>query len=252
MGFQPPPELSTPPKLSLYSLPSKPPTLPPDGLTPPLNTVATIPFLWEEAPGKPRATDDPPKSKTVRSLDLPPRLTTTTTTTTTVSPMNNGVGIQIVPSPTTVLSGPYEGVLYGSNTLLESPEKAPVVCSKSKSKGKMRMPLRKLMRKDRSPVKFSSWRWDSLKDMEGGRMERSPSLKLCSWRWDSFRDMGGGGSLCSSFDDGQKAVDHSGDKLGKVTRKSSFTFAGDATNTSSFLTNMLGTFKKAMPWRSRR
>lgn len=75
--------LSTPPKLSLFSLPYKPPI--PDGLTPPLNTAAAIPFLWEEAPGKPRSivSGDPPKSKTVRSLDLPPRLAA-------LSPANNG------------------------------------------------------------------------------------------------------------------------------------------------------------------
>ncbi|KAI3691071.1 hypothetical protein L2E82_49288 [Cichorium intybus] len=89
------------------SLPTKPTTLP-DGPTPPPNTVATIPFLWEEAPGKPRptSTDDPPKSKAVRSLDLPPRDYTCNGT--------NSVGIEIILSSTTVLGGPYEGV-YTSN-----------------------------------------------------------------------------------------------------------------------------------------
>ena len=196
MGFQPPEfkqplSTCTPPKLSLYSLPSKPPTLP-DRLTPPLNTVAAVPFLWEEAPGKPRPThDDPPKSKAVRSLDLPPRLTAL---------VNN----EIIPSPTTVLSGSY---------VLGSPEKG-------KSKGKMRMPLRKLMR---SPEKFtSSWRWDA-----DGVHERSPSLNFCSWRWDSFRDIGGGAS------------NKSASNIGKVKRKNSFTFAADdATNTSSFLVSL--------------
>ncbi|KAI3756937.1 hypothetical protein L6452_04469 [Arctium lappa] len=251
MGFQSPenlnkqlPSLSTPPpKLSLYSLPK-----PPDhGLTPPLNTLAMIPFLWEEAPGKPRPTfthnnnnnNNPPKSNTVRSLDLPPRLTTTTTTTTTV----------IIPSPTTVLSGPYNEV--GSKTVLgSSPEK---ISSKGKTR---RTPLRMLMRKDRSsPVKFSSWRWDSGGDDRSVVMERSPSLKFCSWRWDSFRDMSGGGGGSSDGGGASSFDDRQNNKIGKaVTRKNSFTFAGaDATNnTSGFLANMYGTFKKAMPWKSRR
>ncbi|XP_076915032.1 uncharacterized protein LOC143574252 [Bidens hawaiensis] len=204
---------STPPKLSLFSLPSKPPL---DGLTPPPNTVATIPFLWEEAPGKPKcittstSTNDPPKSKTVRSLDLPPRLTT-------LSPNNI-----IVPSPTTVLGGPYE-----SNATLESCEKVVVgsnnVSKSNNIKGKIRMPLRKLMRKE--PVEFRSWRWDgeSFKDFGDGR---SPDIRFCSWRWDS------------------------GGKIRKVSRKNSFVF--DNGSTSSFLANMYGTLKLAMPWKSRR
>ncbi|KAI3705890.1 hypothetical protein L1987_76139 [Smallanthus sonchifolius] len=224
--------ISTPPKLSLFSLPSKPPTLP-DGLTPPCNTVAAIPFLWEEAPGKPRSTasDDPPKSKIVKSLDLPPRLAT-------MSPANNGknVGIEIIPSPTTVLGGPYEGV-YASNLAIESSEKEVVVSNNDKSKRKIRMPLRKLMRKERSPVRFRSWRWDrykdSFRDIDGGRGDRSPSARFCSWRWDSFRDMGGGGGdRGGSFD--------SGSKIGKVTRRHSFTF--DNGSTSSFLVRMSQNF----------
>ncbi|KAK1431608.1 hypothetical protein QVD17_08083 [Tagetes erecta] len=241
--------LSTPPKLSLFSLPYKPPI--PDGLTPPLNTAVAIPFLWEEAPGKPRSTlsGDPPKSKTVRSLDLPPRLVA-------LSPANNGnihrdklgnnVGIDVIPSPTTVLGGPYEGV-YASNLALESSsDKVVDGCESGKSKGKIRMPLRKLMRKDRSPVKMRSWRWgkDTLRDIDDGGADRSPSVRFCSWRWDSLRDVGGGGG-----GDGDGSFDSCG-KIGKVARKNSFTF--DNGSTSSFLATMYGNFKQAMPWRSRR
>ncbi|KAI3783834.1 hypothetical protein L1987_42922 [Smallanthus sonchifolius] len=245
--------ISTPPKLSLFSLPSKPPTLP-DGLTPPCNTVAAIPFLWEEAPGKPKSitSDDPPKSKIVRSLDLPPRLAT-------MSPANNGnnhrdklgknVGINIIPSPTTVLGGPYQGI-YASNLELDSSEKVVVVSNSDKSKGKIRMPLRKLMRKERSPVRFRSWRWDrykdSFRDIGGG--DRSPSIRFCSWRWDSSRDMGGGGG--SDGGRGGGGSFDSGSKIGKVSRRNSFTF--DNGSTSSFLANMYGILKQAVPWRSRR
>ncbi|KAL4557181.1 hypothetical protein LXL04_035353 [Taraxacum kok-saghyz] len=245
--------ISTPPKLSIFSLPSKPTTLL-DGPTPPPNTVATIPFLWEEAPGKPRTTttNDPPKSKAVRSLDLPPRLTATVGTT---SKITNVGGMEIIPSPTTVLGGPYEGV-YSSKSIMGSPEKVVVSSNSGKStKGKIRMPLRNLMRKERSPVKFSSSRWDS--------GDRSPySVKFCSWRWDSFRDIGGGksggvscggvgggGSLSSSFDDLQKSLD-SNSKITKVTKKNSFTFVNRTA--SGFLADMYGNFKHAMQWRSRR
>ncbi|KAI3508126.1 hypothetical protein L1887_23128 [Cichorium endivia] len=261
MGF-PAPEfrepISTPPKLSLFSLPTKPTTLP-DGPTPPPNTVATIPFLWEEAPGKPRptTTDDPPKSKTVRSLDLPPRLTTTVGAT---SNGTNSVGMEIIPSPTTVLGGPYEGV-YTSKSIMGSPEKVVVRSSSGKSKGKIRMPLRNLMRKERSPVKVNSWRWDSFSDIRDDRGDRSPSVKFCSWRWDSFRDMGGGksgsgggsggggGSISSSFDELQKSLD-SDTKIAKVTRKNSFSFVNGTS--SGFLADMYMTFKQAMRRRSRR
>ncbi|KAK9075234.1 hypothetical protein SSX86_003555 [Deinandra increscens subsp. villosa] len=252
----PAPELSTPPKLSLFSLPSKP--QPDVGVTPPVNALAAaVPFLWEEAPGKPRptaASDDPPKSKAVRSLDLPPRLAA-------FSPANNGnnrhrdklgnnVAVEIIPSPTTVLGGPYEGV-YASNIALESSEKMVVDNSNNKSdrnsnKGKSSMPLRKLMRKDRSPVKFRSWRWerDGFGDIDDGRSDRSPTVTFCSWRWDSFRDIGGGS------DGGRGGSFNSGCKIGKIARKNSFTFENGST--SRFLANMYGTLKQAIPWRSRR
>ncbi|CAL1404485.1 unnamed protein product [Linum trigynum] len=82
----------TPPKLSLFSLPAGvkgssssvrhcSPGPPPS--TPPINRLASVPFKWEEAPGKPR----PPRrldhhrhvtdgeSKVIdRCLELPPRL----------------------------------------------------------------------------------------------------------------------------------------------------------------------------------
>lgn len=99
MGSEPDVVPSSTPKLSLYSLPSKPPP-PPGSLTPPLHTVASIPFQWEEAPGKPRpvslATSNY-KSRAARCLDLPPRLLTERSRVTNIA------------SPTTVLEGPYEG-----------------------------------------------------------------------------------------------------------------------------------------------
>ncbi|KAL1813719.1 hypothetical protein ACET3Z_023784 [Daucus carota] len=74
-------------------------------LTPPLHSFVSIPFEWEEAPGKPRTTEAVntngkgcglPKSKTVRCLVPPPRLANVST-----SKVTN------MPSPTTVLDEPY-------------------------------------------------------------------------------------------------------------------------------------------------
>ncbi|XP_008806386.1 uncharacterized protein At4g00950 [Phoenix dactylifera] len=70
---------STPPKLSLYSLPSQRPE--PAGMaTPPLRVPVSVPFAWEEAPGKPRKERGPcdprpsPRPRWHRGLDLPPRM----------------------------------------------------------------------------------------------------------------------------------------------------------------------------------
>ncbi|KAG9448217.1 hypothetical protein H6P81_014345 [Aristolochia fimbriata] len=95
-------------KLSFYTLPNQSPE-PAGMLTPPLRPPASVPFLWEEAPGKPRSFsttgdgDGDGESEgdreglfsvgcRVRCLDLPPRL------------QNEA---SLVTSPTTVLDGPY-------------------------------------------------------------------------------------------------------------------------------------------------
>ncbi|KAK1366447.1 putative RWP-RK domain-containing protein [Heracleum sosnowskyi] len=92
------------PKLSLYHFPSKK-REPLGMLTPPMPSFASIPFKWEEAPGKPRTTAAAagtgtscalPKSKAVRCLVPPPRL------------MNVGTSkVTNMPSPTTVLDEPF-------------------------------------------------------------------------------------------------------------------------------------------------
>lgn len=92
------------PKLPLFSIPLNRACDTPGLATPPVNIAGSVPFLWEEAPGKPRISDEnkPPASKqnaegggggVVRCLELPPRL---------FFPAENE------PSPTTVLDGPYD------------------------------------------------------------------------------------------------------------------------------------------------
>ncbi|KAA8533590.1 hypothetical protein F0562_030976 [Nyssa sinensis] len=147
---QPELEANSTPKLSLYSLPSKPPE-PPGMLTPPLNTLASVPFQWEEVPGKPRACTtmitDSPKSKTAarRCLDLPPRLLTEAKVTS-------------MPSPTTVLDGPYVGRSL-SETL-----------SFSLGKGSFRSHEARMgggKRECKERWNFSSWSCGSLKENSG-------------------------------------------------------------------------------------
>ncbi|KAG9154667.1 hypothetical protein Leryth_026331 [Lithospermum erythrorhizon] len=74
--------------LPLYSGPLSPEH--PGMATPPLYTTsASIPFTWEEEPGKPRPPSSPlPPNTTSNILELPP-------------------GLARTPSPTTVLDGPY-------------------------------------------------------------------------------------------------------------------------------------------------
>ncbi|KAL0309362.1 UNVERIFIED_CONTAM: hypothetical protein Sradi_5878500 [Sesamum radiatum] len=87
-------------KLSFPVLPLPAPTMamhspdhPSGTATPPLQTLASVPFKWEEQPGKPRpCTDIIPFPQPSKPLELPPcRL----------DPAHK------MPSPTTVLDGPY-------------------------------------------------------------------------------------------------------------------------------------------------
>ncbi|KAF6146049.1 hypothetical protein GIB67_033408 [Kingdonia uniflora] len=96
---------STPPKLTFNSFFASESPEPPGMLTPPLRPPVSIPFQWESAPGKPRTTRNITPNTTnntttnpsyVRSLELPPRLLAE-------GKMTN------IPSPTTVLEGPYMG-----------------------------------------------------------------------------------------------------------------------------------------------
>ncbi|MBA0735593.1 hypothetical protein Gogos_019428 [Gossypium gossypioides] len=90
------------PKLSLYSFPCM--AKESSGMmTPPIHASVSIPFLWEEAPGRPRRsyrgsenetdTSNGSKPNVARSLELPPRLLAK-------------AKVANMPPPTTVLDGP--------------------------------------------------------------------------------------------------------------------------------------------------
>ncbi|XVF33146.1 hypothetical protein REPUB_Repub17cG0143200 [Reevesia pubescens] len=72
-------------------------------LTPPLHAVASVPFRWEEEPGKPKpcttlTTFCNPNDFAQKCLELPPRLL-----------LDHAKITPKLPSPTTVLEGPYMG-----------------------------------------------------------------------------------------------------------------------------------------------
>lgn len=138
MGSEVDAEPKSTPKLSLYSLPSKPPE-PPGMLTPPIQASASVPFHWEEAPGKPRACSTSSSNPRIaaRCLELPPRLLTE-------------AKITNVPSPTTVMDGPYVGqpVSRSFRAHFAGEVGGPSVAGKREHN--------------------RSWRWSSLKENRGG------------------------------------------------------------------------------------
>ncbi|XP_076950315.1 uncharacterized protein At4g00950-like [Bidens hawaiensis] len=82
------------PKLPLFSIPHYDVTEPSSMPTPPRQTLASVPFQWEEQPGKPHPfTDIIISSNHTKCLELPPRLAVITK----------------ISSPTTVLDGPGGG-----------------------------------------------------------------------------------------------------------------------------------------------
>ncbi|KAL1344266.1 hypothetical protein HN51_018125 [Arachis hypogaea] len=107
------------PHSRLSMLISSRPTTPPDSPPPPPHTApVSVPFKWEEAPGKPRQPChvDTNEKDSNRSLELPPRLLFLE-----YSNSNNKVSSMDVPSPTTVLAGPYVGRAMSFTTSYRTP-----------------------------------------------------------------------------------------------------------------------------------
>ena len=102
---------SSSPQLPLFSASPKLSAEPSGLSTPPLQTSASVPFLWEQEPGKPLPCTAlitlPTHNK---CLDLPPRL----------QPTEHSRLITKTPSPTTVLDGPYNVISSASFRLFSS------------------------------------------------------------------------------------------------------------------------------------
>ncbi|KAL8050749.1 hypothetical protein ABFX02_06G100700 [Erythranthe guttata] len=144
-------EPNSTPKLTLSKLPFSKPIREPLLMmqTPPLRPSVSIPFRWEEAPGKPRsaataAASSPPSSRCTL-LDLPPRLTPHD---------DDDAKITVMSSPTDVFDGPYVG------------RSMSLACTFSFRKGPVAEVARPSKR-DGGARNFDSGRWASFSDEEG-------------------------------------------------------------------------------------
>ncbi|KAF5188277.1 hypothetical protein FRX31_022133 [Thalictrum thalictroides] len=220
---------STTPKLSFFSLPNHQVPEPPGMLTPPLQRQASIPFLWEEAPGKPRF---PPSSSSssntttttnkslARCLELPPRL------------ILSEFKMTEMPSPTTVLDGPYVRRSASHSTVFarERLTSFEDIGSISKRSGY-----------------FGSW--GKKNSMRNTRVcEGSCGISPCS---SSFRGTtgGGGGEAASEIDTKVKIT--------RIKRTGSFFRLSSSRphrHTHHILASICGTIKQVvpLPWRSRK
>ncbi|KAL3524419.1 hypothetical protein ACH5RR_017253 [Cinchona calisaya] len=217
---------TTPPKLSLSKLPSKQ-RQPFVMSTPPINTSASIPFQWEEAPGKPRAqfvtNYNKSCSSAARCLDLPPRLLNSSIKFTNVSCNSD--------SPTTVLDGPYNNNSNNDRSFSE--------CSSTFSlpnKGTLR---RSLVEEIVGEVVKCAPQTDV---MNKERYHYHPSSSVMnvvgSWRWGSYKENSSSVSLGANAKPPRR-----------LKRRSSFSSFSHAS--SKFLAGIYGSFKQVVPWRRR-
>lgn len=126
--------------------------------TPPLFTSASVPFGWEEEPGKPRpctalVTFSNP---TPKCLELPPRLL-----------LDSNNNISKLSSPTTVLEGPYP---YVSSNTCHSPS-FRIMSEECYEKGQ----LGSMVLREKEKGWFGSWREKSLKREASGGSYVFPS-----------------------------------------------------------------------------
>ncbi|CAL5206480.1 unnamed protein product [Lathyrus oleraceus] len=139
---------------------------------PPRTTAISVPFKWEEAPGKPkpRPSDrrsEPKERETsvVRALELPPRLL--------LSLESSNIN---APSPTTVLEGPYVGRAASFTTSYRDNNKESVSFGSSRWGG-----LKKNNRIDREgSFDFSSWSVDGSDKVKITRVRRRGSFSSFS------------------------------------------------------------------------
>ncbi|KAL3521658.1 hypothetical protein ACH5RR_019807 [Cinchona calisaya] len=238
---------ATPPKLSLYKLPSKQKE-PQVMFTPPISTTtASIPFEWEEAPGKPRAHFTKNKnisnSSVARCLDLPPRLQ-----------LNNNTTDS---SPTTVLEGPYND--HGGGRSFSQYSTNSTTFSSLSKEGSFRSLEEQIFRE----VKCQHQHHGGINIKE----KYSRSFKFFSWRWgSSYKE--NSSSSCSTgrfssgtFDDFTSSsgtsfapskshrISGSAAKPPSFKRRSSFLSFSKAS--SNLFAGIYGSFKQVVPRRRR-
>ncbi|XP_047306840.1 uncharacterized protein LOC124910259 [Impatiens glandulifera] len=203
--------------ISLHSLPVQSPE-PTGSQTPPLQTPVSIPFQWEEAPGKPREDAPVPnlKPKAIRSLDLPPARQGNEDKLISNSPS---------PSPTTVLDGPDFGRGMVTHTLSFSFGKLSFRSPEGGLMGSSRRQIGKdVVGNGSHRWNFSSWRWGRNEVADGGNLDFLKSVIVDEE--DGLFDQVHGDSVSSSS-----------------TRKKTKRKA------SHFLANIYESFKQVVPWR---
>ncbi|XP_062120088.1 uncharacterized protein At4g00950 [Humulus lupulus] len=216
---------TTTPKLSLYSLPNQLPE-PSGSASPPQRVSASVPFLWEEAPGKPRlgtttepdqAADHDERSLVMKSLELPPRLL-------------GEVKFTNMSSPTTVLYGPEVGRSLSFTFSFRTPSES-----------------RKLSRE--KVGYFGSSRWGSFRKNKGSVVGGS---------FDILSSVHGTTTTSSSItntathhdnhdQDHHHHHDHGKVKITRVRRRGSLSSFSNAK--SHLLASIYESFKQVVPWR---
>lgn len=152
-------EPKTPPKLSLLTISRVPPPELPT--PPPSRTAVSVPFEWEEAPGKPRLchtrselkpSDAADVDVARRTLELPPRLV-------------------LSESPTTVLDGPYVGrtVSFTSPYRLSSKDAWSSDANFASNRWKKSDP-------EEGSFDFSSWTMEGTRKVKITRVRRKGSF----------------------------------------------------------------------------
>ncbi|KAI4355256.1 hypothetical protein L6164_004045 [Bauhinia variegata] len=209
-------EQSSIPRLPLFSIPPMPSPEHSGMLTPPLHTSASVPFRWEEEPGKPIPctalvpyTD--PNDFLPKCLELPPRLL-----------------IDKLPSPTTVLDGP-----YGGSKRFKSPSfRVAKDCYGSFSTERGQLGAMVLTKEKRW---FCSWRRKAIK------------VK---------REVSGGSHVFPSSADRESDGGFSGDSQSarvKMTKmKRSGSFSSHNHSKSRFWATICEGLKKVNPWKSKK
>ncbi|XAR62952.1 hypothetical protein NMG60_11022707 [Bertholletia excelsa] len=229
MGSEADQDPSSIPQLPLFTAP--PPMKSPEPswmLTPPHRAAASVPFQWEEQPGKPRPCIAmiAVSGQIQKSLDLPPRLQ-----------HFPDPKMTKIPSPTTVLDGPYVGIpvirsssfrfrrdrhrSFGSSC--ESPERGQL--------GEM------LLGRGEKKL-FGSWR---RKAKRGRLRESSGSTSVLSSSMD-FSELVAGG------EEGGHSAESV--EVSRISRNGSFSNLSHVR--SPFWATIYEGFKHVLPWKSRK
>ncbi|XP_058223674.1 uncharacterized protein At4g00950 [Rhododendron vialii] len=234
-------------------------------LTPPLHTSASVPFRWEEEPGKPRpctalittttqtlSHQDPHSTDTPnynnKCLELPPRLQSF------IDPKMS--------SPTTVLDGPYSFPLFQSSSFRftttrrrERQGSFGSSCGGSPERGQFGNSINNVLLSNKSSSSVTV-------DHEGNK-GRSSGGFFGSWRRKSSHkrgksEVGGGGSFVFSssvelagfgtFDDLESGGGAKVKKVSRIARNSSFSSLSQVR--SHFWATIYKGFKQVLPWKS--